>query len=676
RALAEWTGEESLLIDLEGHGREELFSDLDISRTVGWFTTIFPVLIQLKKELPIAEAIKSIKEQFREIPNKGIGYGLLKYLNQEQDIKLALASRRQAEVSFNYLGQFDQSLREGLLFKLAQESVGLLQSEKGCRRYLIDIVGAVISGRLQLSFNYSGKVHNDLSMEQVANSVINQLGQIITHCLSPDAGGYTPSDFPLAQLNQQELDKFISNLEYDDIEDIYLLSPIQQGMLFHSIYTPDSGEYIVQSTCTLNGDLDISAFEQAWQAIVDRHPTLRTSFHWKEIERQLQVVHSKAEILLTKEDWRLYSTTEQKQKLEDFLRVDRKRGFDLTHPPLMRIFIFSLSENRYQFTWSFHHLLLDGWSLPLLLKEFFIFYQGALHNCEAHLEKRRPFRDYIAWLQKKDLLEAERFWKGLLKGFTSPTSLAIGIADENSFNKGMAYGEEDLLLSRETTAKLQAIARQYQLTLSTIIQGAWAILLSRYSGAEDIVFGTTVSGRPADLAEVESMIGLFINTLPVRIKVLPETELLPWLNELQILQTEIRHYEYSPLTQIQRCSELPRGLPLFETIVAFENYPTDGTLYEQGNLQISDGRSIERVNFPITLMVIPGEELKLRIIYDHNRFDTDLINQVLNHLRNLLEAICIKTDWQLIDIPLLSGEVRDRYEKIYDIEMVEEEFKF
>jgi len=447
-------------------------------------------------------------------------------------------------------------------------------------------------------------------------------------------------------------------METRDIESIYELSPLQEGLLFHDLYTFEARIYAVQFSCTLQGNLNIPVFERVWRRVVERHPILRTSFHWEELDRPLQVVHQQVSLPLKLYDWRGLSPSDKETRLESLLQADREQGFELSQPPLMRLTLVQLDDSTHKLIWSFHHLLLDGWSLSLVLKEVFSFYEALLSGHDLSLKRGCPYEDYIAWLQQQDLSEAEAFWRQTLEGFAAPTPLLVG----NGTSVGEAEKEHDALriqIPADTTAALQFLARQHRLTLNTLIQGAWALLLSRYSGEEDVVFGATVSGRPPNMEGVESMVGLFINTLPVRVHVSPDSLLIPWLKELQAQQFRARQYEYSPLVQVQGWSEVPRSLPMFESLLVFENYPLNEALQNQHlSLEISEVHLSERTNYPLTLVGAPGNELLLEIIYDPRRFDPATVNRMLNHLQNLLEDIAAHSERSLSDLSLLTEAER------------------
>ncbi|NER84665.1 MAG: non-ribosomal peptide synthetase, partial [Leptolyngbya sp. SIO1D8] len=346
-------------------------------------------------------------------------------------------------------------------------------------------------------------------------------------------------------------------MKAENIQDIYELSPAQQGILFHSLYTPDSGMYIAQRCFLLRGSLHLMAFQSAWQQVVDRHAALRTSFYWEKLDKALQVVHEEVKFPLAQYDWRALSSAERQKRLDAFLESDRNTGFDLSRPPLIRLSLIQLSEDTYQIVLSQHHLILDGWSSSLVLKEFVERYEALSCEQDNSLLPSRSYGEYIAWLQQQDLSKAEIFWRQLLSGIKAPTPL-IKINSDTFSSQEDRYDEQSLRLSTETTAALQSMAQLHHLTLNTLVQGAWAVLLSRYSGELDVVYGNTVSGRPADLVGAESMVGMFINTLPIRVTVNPEQSVVSWLNQLQARLVEMRQYEYSPLVEVKRWSEMPK----------------------------------------------------------------------------------------------------------------------
>ncbi|HMB02822.1 MAG TPA: condensation domain-containing protein, partial [Isosphaeraceae bacterium] len=662
QTLAGWSGSRTVLVDLEGHGREELVEGVDLSRTVGWFTTVFPVDLTVDPADPPGEALRAVQEQLRSVPRRGIGYGLLRHLGPDRAVAEQLRSRPGAEVRFNYPGQFDQTLPAKVGFPLPPESAGPVYSPNTRRVHLLEIESQVVEGQLRLDWTYGTGAHRQETIRALAERFLEALRALIAHCRAPETRGYIPADFPLARLDQATIDRAFAGER--EIEDVYPLSPVQEGMLFHTTYAPESGVYVQQFTCRLHGTLDVPAFAEAWRSVLDRHPVLRTAFPWIDADRPMQVVYRHVPLPLEEQDWRGLGAIEQEERLETYFSADRVRGFVPAWAPLLRLALFRLADDVYRVVWSHHHLVMDGWCLPILLKEVLAFYVASSRGETLCLPTPRPFREYIAWLQEQDLRRAELYWRRELRGFDTATPLGI---DRPETGASGSFAERRDALPVGTTAALQGLGRSSRLTLNTLVQGAWALILSRYSGQTDVVFGATVSGRPAALAGVESMVGLFINTLPVRVQVPEDARLVPWLKRLQEQQVELRQHEHSPLVQVQGWSDVPRGQPLFESILVFENYPLDASLSEQaGVLGFEEVRVLEQTNYPLTIMAIPGNELRLRVGYNARRFDEGAIDRLLGHLRNVLEAFAADADRRLADIPLMSRSEQDRVLRGWD----------
>lgn len=434
-----------------------------------------------------------------------------------------------------------------------------------------------------------------------------------------------------------------------NVETIYPLSPAQEGMLFGTLSAPNSGIHIEQTCCVLHSNLNIPAFEQAWQRVVDRHSILRTAFVWKNQDEPRQVVLRQVQVTINYQDWQSQEPSKQQRQLKDYLKVDLQQGFDLSKPPLMRFALFRLSDRSYQFVWSHHHILIDGWCLFIIFKEVLSFYQAMSlsdgKNEDVHLEPSRPYQDYITWLRQQDLAAAEKFWQHTLQGFTQPTTLGKNKRQDNlSDSSPEGYEQQEISLSASTTTALKSLVQQHKITLNTLIQGVWALLLSRYSSNPDVLFGITVSGRSADVVGIDSMIGLFINTLPLRIKVTPQASFWAWLQEIYAHNEEIRSYEYSSAGQVHQWSEMPGAIPLYESLLVFQNYPTDYSILRSPKLDITVGEVSSQkaqTQYPLTLMVTVDSECKFFLIYDKSRLNSVNVTVILQHLLNLLESIIV-----------------------------------
>ncbi|HET6230939.1 MAG TPA: non-ribosomal peptide synthase/polyketide synthase, partial [Longimicrobiaceae bacterium] len=662
-AFRGWTGG-ALLVEPEGHGREDLFDGVDLSRSVGWFTSAFPVLLELPRAGGEGAALKAVKEQLRAIPHKGVGFGILRYLSGDAELRARLAAIPRPEVGFNYLGQVDAAAAERALFHTAPEPTGAAMGPHGERHYLLDVAAAVGGGRLVVSWTYGPRIHDRATVQRVAEAYLAALRDIIAHCREADAGGFTPSDFPLAPLTQAQVDRIVAGQGGPaGIEDVYPLSPLQQGMLFHARLSPGSAAYFEQVRMTMRGRFDPGAFARAWQGVADRHSVFRSAFVADGLDAPVQVVHRRAELPVDRQDWRGRDDGDAETRIAAYLAADLARGFRLDRAPLTRIALIRTGEAEWEFVWSSHHILLDGWSMPQVLGEVSALYDAYARGETARLPHPRPYRDYVAWLARQDRAAAEGFWRRAMAGFGDPVPLPTTWGDAGDGDAPASFAQAEMSLSREDTDALQAFARGAGLTLNTVMQGAWALLLARYTGRDDVTFGSTVSGRPADLPGVEQMVGMLINTIPVRVRVPGDARTSSWLHDLQALQMEARHFDYTPLVDVQGWSEVPRERRLFDTLFVFENYPAQfGTGEESeddGGLEVTPAPVHERTNYPVTVGVVPGEQVRVEISYDADRFAAAAMSRLAEHYRALLRTLPASADAPLASLEML-GEAERR----------------
>ncbi|NWC00353.1 amino acid adenylation domain-containing protein [Pseudomonas gingeri] len=445
-----------------------------------------------------------------------------------------------------------------------------------------------------------------------------------------------------------------------NIEAIYPLAPMQQGLLFHSLMHPGQGMYLLQYRHVMvMPDLDLPAFRQAWAEVVERHELLRTSFVWKQQKRPMQVVHKQVELPITYEDWSQIDETEQQRRLEQLLSEERRDGLDFTKAPLMRVRLFKLAADTYQFVRSYHHILMDAWCFSIIMMDFFNGYRAAQEGRRLALPAPRPYKDFIRWLEQQNPDDHQAFWQQRLAGFDTPTEFGFGHAGR------ILHADEPVRdcvehLTVAQTLQLQQVAGTHGITLNTLVQGAWALLLARYSGDRDVLFGVTVAGRPLHLQGMEQVVGLFINSLPLRWQLQPEQTLGQWLAALQVENLSLREHESVSLAQIQRWSEV-HGQDLFQSLFVFENAPITADL-RQGALDylISDMTNRTHTNYPVTVVIVPGERLHLQLTYQTDWFEAAEIQAMLGHFRTLLlnmgDALAAQTDIALQRIGMLATE--------------------
>ena len=463
-------------------------------------------------------------------------------------------------------------------------------------------------------------------------------------------------EYSLSGLDESTLQRIRD--ERGEVSDIYPLSPMQEGMLFHTLLEPDSGNYFEQVMGDLEGELNQDAFFRAWQSVMERHPALRTSFLWLDVETPLQMVHPVVTFPFEMYDWREQSPKEQQAGLEALLKMDREKGFDFETPPLMRLTLIHLNDMRHRWIWSHHHILLDGWSAGLIFKEVLHFYEEYhMGTVSDSLPDSRSYSDYIVWQKNRDMVDAEKYWKNELKGFESVTKIGTTLS-RGAESPGPNLLEE-VGLAEEETSRVQDWVRSQKITLNSLIQGTWSLLLRRY-GNEDVVFGVTNSGRPPDLEGAGFIVGLFINTLPIRAPRGDDYTVIDWLMELQLKQAKLMEYEFCRLVDVQRWSQIPQGEALFDSLVIFENYPVDPSInLETAGITSVNVCSFERTNYPLTLVAGPGKELIFKFHYDADRFELNEIRCIAKQYLFLLKEIIANPHKKIWEISLLSESERE-----------------
>jgi amino acid adenylation domain-containing protein/non-ribosomal peptide synthase protein (TIGR01720 family) len=666
RVLCRWSGHASALIQLEGHGREALFDDIDLTRTVGWLTSAYPLRLtpaNIEEAAGQGASIKAIKEQLRAVPHKGLGYGVLRYLADEPT-RQRMAELPAAPITFNYLGQFDQSFAADALFHPLDEAVGAAFDAQAPLPNELSVDSQVYGNELVLRWTFSAERYAPKTISELADAYLGELSSLIEHCLRDDAGGLTPSDFPLAKLNQAQLDAL--PIAATLIEDVYPLTPMQEGMLLHTLLEPGTGLYYMQDRYRIDSELDAQRFAQAWQAVIARHEALRASFCWNVGEDMLQVIHKPGNTPIEYLDWSEIYGAEQEPKLQALLKSEREAGFDLLNQAPFHLRLIRVGAARYWFMMSNHHILIDAWCRSLLMNDFFEIYTALGEGREAQLAVAPRYRDYIAWLQHRSLAQARQWWKTNLQGFERTTPIPSDrpfLREHAGDSGGMIVGDRYTRLDARDGARLRELAQAHQLTINTFAQAAWALVLRRLSGERDVLFGVTVAGRPVEMPEMQRTVGLFINSIALRVKIPDDHQrcsVRQWLSALLDSNMQLREYEYLPLVSIQENSELPKGQPLFDSLFVFENAPVEVSVLDRAqslNATSDSGRT--HTNFPLTAVCYPGDDLGLHLSYDQRYFDESTVERMLGEFKRLLLALVEGFHGDMADLPLLGTEEQE-----------------
>ncbi|EAQ64104.1 Amino acid adenylation [Marinomonas sp. MED121] len=678
--ISKLTQSHHLSFCIETHGRDGLTSfnnkldkpvSLDISQTLGWFTSTFPFVVNLESK-SIESILCHIKETFRHVPNNGLGFGVLSWLQDSP-----CDYEHKADILFNYFGQTDQaqSREESQDFNLIH-----IDTQDGAFQHMkphpIAMNARISQDQLCIDLSYLTALFSDAQIKGVKASIESALNTVISHCVEQDKVKHTPSDFSLAKIKQDDIDRWQAQLLVSGftIDNIYPATGMQEGLLYHSQLQADA--YLTQ-LCLTYYALDLVSLKNAWRTLVQRHDIFRTAFMTSDEGDQYQLVSNKAEL-----DWRYIDYTGQDKTIlnqdaddkcivsdseleciETIKRQDKAAGFDLSKPCLMRFSLIKKSENQFNLIWTNHHALIDGWCLPLILAELKDIYTALVHSKPLLLNDAPSYVNYIQWLEHQDKSIATRYWHNTLSHLETPTKMPFYASQtsHNTSDKGAKTNqtipnkiEENIRLNAADTKALKALAHQSQSTLNSIFQGAWGVLLANYTDTKQVVFGTTVSGRTPEVYDVENMIGLFINTLPVCISLDNNDAISTWLKRIRESHLEAEAHGYLALQDIQKASPI-RQQNLFDSILVFENYPIGEaqTSNQDTELTLVSLESDEETNYPLTILVVEQGEIEIKLLSNEDYLEPWQAKQVLKHFKQLMLEMIHPENKLLADLSIL-----------------------
>ncbi|MGW2332289.1 amino acid adenylation domain-containing protein, partial [Streptomyces sp. NPDC001700] len=675
-AATEWSRRQGdatagVLVDLEGHGRtEQIVPGAELSRTVGWFTSVYPVRLSpgaydtvgARAGGPAAGVVlKRIKEQLRAVPDKGIGYGLLRYLNPRTAPALEAGARPQ--LGFNYLGRFSPGtvtaggdVADWTMAPLT----GAAEDPALALAHTVEVNAATHDGphgpELVATWTWAGELLDEGSVRELADGWFDALGALARHSAAPGSGGLTPSDVPLAEVTQAEIEALEG--EGARLVDVLPLSPLQEGLFFHSAYDDDSEPdfYMAQLAFDIEGALDVAALRTAARLVLDRHTALRSAFRRTSAGRPVQVVVADAPLPWREVDLTHLDEPERAAAAAKILEEEYRERFDLARPPLLRYVLIRLAADRWRLVLTNHHIVLDGWSLPILVRELLEFY--AAPGSAAELPRVRPYRDYLGHLADQDRDAAHTAWREALAGVEGPTLVG---PPRSGGGAALTPERVELALSEQATAALAAGARSCGVTLNTMVEAAWAIVVGQLTGRDDVVFGVTVSGRPADVAGVEDMVGLFINTLPLRARMSPGESVAGFVRRIQRDQAALIEQQHTGLAEIQQLTGLGA---LFDTAMVFENYPLDaaalGDLAGASGLRLSGATNRDTTHYALALVALPGSALSFRLDHRPDLYDRAAAQAIGDRFVRVLESIAEQPGTPLGRIGVLTAAELDR----------------
>ncbi|TKI15898.1 amino acid adenylation domain-containing protein, partial [Lysinibacillus sphaericus] len=654
KSIYEVWKQERILINIEGHGREEISSDLNIQRTVGWFTSIFPIILN-GNTTNMLHHITLTKEQLRNIPKKGFNYGIIKYL---KDKKSNLNCN--PKISFNYLGDFSnlnnelKNKWENIDVSISDIFKGYDLSQDSLNLYTLDITSLIIEGKLNINFEYDKAVLSKKEVKDLINIYNDNLLYVINYCTNQYQ--IEENDFYYDKLTREDLEEVKNKYKHiSALENIYPLTPMQKGMLFHYLYNKDSLSYLEQHTFEINSDINIRILQESFNLIFNKHQIFRTSFIETKDNIHLQVVLKNRPIYLKFEDITHLDKNSQNSFIQYKLTENNNYKFDLFEDALLKISLFKKEQAKYLLVFSFHHILLDGWSLPIFFKELSNNYFALLNNKQI-TNSVVPYSSFIEWLDEKDHNRTENYWENYLVNYSNAENLTnkYGMLDNNQY----LSEEKEISLAWKQSSILKNLAKSMNVTLSSLFHTAWSVLLSKFLLNDDVMFGTVVSGRSSEIKQVGEIIGLLINTVPVRTKLDKNSSFIEQVKRHHSEAIDKSEHDYYPLYDLQ--SKILNNNVKIDHVLIFENYPLNNskTNVENSFDFIYKGGQ-EQTNYNLNIIVIPEDEIKVKFSYNCFVFNTSFIETIMNAFVQILIQIGNDPTLLIKEIEIIGNNERE-----------------
>lgn len=624
-------GLENILINLESHGREEFCSELDVTRTVGWFTSLYPVIFNYRDKCSIKDLIIDVKDGMKKIPKNGMSYGVIKYLSEN---KYPLARKLQPEVCFNYLGQLDRDGKNSL-FELSELGSNNQIGNENEMVYALDFNGKVQDGRLQMDLSFSQEEYTAETMSGLVTAYMENLGDIIAHCMNMDEVTVTASDISSENIDYRELE--IYKDEINNIQSISRLMPAQEGMLYHSRFDGDKEVYHETMVLELTGDICVKTLKSSFKHLVQRYDVLRTGFDYENFKDHMQIVYKSVSEQVDYFD-SSDSDLNPADYVDQIMKQDRNTGFNLRDKSLAKLTIIKTCDQDHTLILSYHHIIMDGWSTARMLDDFFKLYNQLKVSSIYKLPELKSSTAYFKWLDAKDPNEAKAFWNGYLSGFNKPTFLPNVLK-----HKAQDGLKQDVIytIDSDKTNRLADMAKKNNVTVNNVLQSIWAVLLQKYNNSDDVVYGFVSSGRNPQVDGIEDMTGLYIKTLPLRSQLDDVMSFNELTKQVRNNSVDCQEHEYLSLAEIQALAEIKGDL--FNSILVFENYPFDmesiNREFSKSGFALKSFRAVEQTNYDFNLIISMDEIINIKCLYDNSKYSNDGVHQIMGHFMNALDQV-------------------------------------
>lgn len=654
RAYVSWRGGNGMSLLMEGHGRELPIpsEDINISRTLGWFTAFYPLHVSVDPAWDLAQQIYVTSERRAQIPDGGVSFNLLKYM-AETEIRQLMTGLKMPQISYNYLGRFDMG--GDTLFQFAPEAPGHQVAPEQHRPNELDIVGRILDEEAVFSFVFSDKRYDADDISRLVSAFENELLSIVQLTQEQWQKGFHSRPLEIApQVSALAVQQVSEQEDMTSLSHLLPAASVQVGVLFEALVNRIGGVYVSQLINQISGNLHVENLRRAWQQVIDEFAIYRTGFYATTEGEYLQLVYKRCELPFTYEDWSSLSDESQEQKFETLLANDRDTGFDFAAPPLMRIHLVRMGESRYRLLLSEFHAVADGWSRGLVLATVVDAYRRLQAGKPLQSPKCTQFYDYQRWFARQDLTPAQQFWAAEALGEVraNPLFCQRVIESAGSAQSKSVSHEFDTV----TSEAVENAARACKVTLNAVMQSAWGILLATYTQSSSVAFGTTHSGRTTNFNGIDTVVGPLINTLPVVMSIDAEQSIRDLLQNTQRHIMQLTDNGYLPLNEIAGLHGNPRLAEELNTLFVFENFPMTVPEPDEDGLTIEDVRSIDSTEYPLTLSVIPGQPIKLLLYFLDSHFSDEDITNIAQQFERLTLAIVHQLDDEVGQLEWLSAQ--------------------
>ncbi|MEK4444282.1 MULTISPECIES: amino acid adenylation domain-containing protein [unclassified Niallia] len=624
----------SILIDMEGHGRNLSMEEIDLTRTIGWFTSLYPLHIERKSNWDYFDLVQEIKMALSKVPQNGINFGLLRYMSK----KHTLSTFHSSGIRFNYVGDLDSTLPSGKLLSISSESPGESIGKGNRTNYVLDVNLGINRGKIHYNFVYNDSFLSVHEIEKISEILISEIDIMTQYCETQQSYNYTILSIPQNDIKRNDIEQIV-NSEFE-IEDIYPVTPMQRAILFHNIFYANKGLNSQQIYWILEGDLQVEIFQKSWEKVINAHPILRTSFRWRKLKAPIQILYRRIPFDFEYIDWSMMDTTSHQSRINEFIDYERTKGINSTHLPLVRFKLIRLSTNEHFFMFTYSTSLFDNWSWRNIMNDVIETYDFLNMGVDVEITNQGKFVDYVKWFFSKNTDLSRLYWQNEFKSMKLFTTESLNLTSNQTF----ISGEIELEFSSEETNDAERIAKKYGITLNSLLQAVWAMTWCCYDNNHDVLYGILSSGRTSEVQNVDRISGPLSNFLPMRSKLKDEITVIDWIRNLQICQIEALQHDFVSPEQIAKWTHVNLDYiqqAIYERSFIFVGESDESYMnhIKHRSLNIRDISNTLTHNVPFRGYATKNRFILMSIKFDKKKYPTSKVELWLQNYKKLFNYV-------------------------------------